>query len=434
MDKSLILGILNDWNYWKKDLPAGIARHFFSEKISQKAKTMEIIVIKGIRRCGKSTLLSQYCQNLIDGGVNKEDILIVNFEDPRFIGLDLDALNKIYEIYLTEFNPSKKHYVILDEVQVVAAWEKFARFLHENKKINVLVTGSNSKLLSSDYATVITGRHLDIQAYPLSFREFLIFNKIDISDELDKISKRHVIQRNLKEFMKWGGFPKVTLTVREDDKVDLLKNYFRDILIKDIAARYKIKELQKLEELAKYYLTNISTLSSVNKISKILDISLGTAERFSGYLSDSYMISFIPKFSWKKKEQIINPKKVYCADIGLRNSVSFLFKEDYGRIAENIVYNHLYSKENEIFYWKGKQECDFIVKNGLKKYRAIQACWNISKPETKERELKGLAEACKELKLKEGLIITEDLENEETVEGIKIKYIPLWKWLLENKT
>lgn len=432
MDKSLILGILNDWNYWKKDLSVGIARHFFSEKIFQKAKTMEIIVIKGIRRCGKSTLLLQYCQNLIDEGVNKEDILIVNFEDPRFTGLDLEALNKIYETYLTEFSPSKKHYVILDEVQVVTAWEKFARFLHENKKINVFVTGSNSKLLNSDYATVITGRHLDIQTYPLSFREFLIFNKVDIGDELDKISKRHVIQRNLKEFMKWGGFPKITLTVREDDKADLLKNYFRDILIKDIAARYKIKELQKLEELAKYYLTNISTLSSVNKISNILDISLGTVERFSGYLSDSYMISFIPKFSWKKKEQILNPKKVYCADVGLRNSVSFLFKEDYGRIAENIVYNHIYSEENEIFYWKGKQECDFIVKNGLKKYAAIQVCWNISRAETKERELNGLAEACKNLKLKEGIIITEDFEKEENFEGIKIKYIPLWKWLLEK--
>ena len=284
MEKLEILNVLNDWNFWRKEIDAGIRREVIVKKIKEISKAKEIVVITGIRRCGKSTCLLQFCKDIINSGIRKEDILIVNFEDPRLNNLNLDLLNKIYEIYLTDLNPNKKHYVILDEVQLIEGWEKFARFLHENKKINVFVTGSSSKLLSSEYSTVLAGRHLDIEIKPLSFREYLFFKKIEVKNALDISQKRHEIKRAFADYLKEGGFPKVTLANKEN-KRDLLEVYFSDITIKDIVQRYNIKEVNKLNELAKYYLTNVSTLQSFNNIKNVLKLNLDTDEGFSYYLS-----------------------------------------------------------------------------------------------------------------------------------------------------
>ena len=434
MEKTEILDVLNDWNFWRKEIDVGVTRETIVKKIAELSKTREIVVITGIRRCGKSTSLLQFCKGLLDDGIKKEDILIINLEDPRLKKPDLDLLNKIYEIYLTELNPNKKHYVILDEIQNIKEWEKFARFLHENKKINVFVTGSSSKLLSSEYSTVLAGRHLDLQIKPLSFKEYLFFKKIVIKNVLDISVKRHEIKRAFADYLKGGGFPKVTLAVREEDKRDLLEIYFRDIVIKDIVQRYKIKEIDKLNDLAKYYLTNISTLQSFNNIKNVLKINLDTVERFSYYLSEVFLLSFVRKFSYSEKEQILNPRKVYCADNGLRGSVAFVFSDDYGRLAENLAFNELNDKGLEIYYWKNQkqEEVDFIIKKKQKIIRAVQVCWNIGKIKTKKREVGALVEACRELKLKEGLVLTEDFSSTETIEGIKVAFQPIWKWLLSS--
>ncbi len=435
MEKSEILDVLNDWNFWRKEIDVGIRREIIVKRIGELSKAKEIAVITGIRRCGKSTSLLQFCKDLINSGTKKEDILIINFEDPRLNNLNLDLLNKIYEIYLTELNPSKKHYVILDEIQLIDGWEKFARFLHENKKINVFVTGSSSKLLSSEYSTVLAGRHLDLEIKPLSFKEYLFFKKIEIKNYLDISQKRHEIKRAFANYLKEGGFPKVTLAGNEKDKRDLLEAYFSDIIIKDIVQRYNIKEINKLNELAKYYLTNVSTFQSFNNIKNVLKLNLDTVERFSYYLSSVFLLNFVKKFSYSEKEQILNPRKVYCADNGLRSSVAFVFSEDYGKLAENLVFNELNKKNLEIYYWKSpkQEEVDFVVKKKQKIIHAIQVCWDIGKPETKKREVRALVKACKELKLKEGLILTEDTSSNETIEEIKIYFQPVWGWLLEER-
>lgn len=432
MERSEILNILTDWNLWKKDIDAGIKRKTPLKKIAEASKIREIVVIKGIRRSGKSTLLLQFCKELIDSGVRREDTLIVNFEDPRFKQLNLDTLNKIYDVYLTELSPKESHYVFLDEVQAVDGWEKFARYLHENRRVSVFVTGSSSKLLSSEYSTVLSGRHTDVELRQLSFAEYLHFIGVDVKNRLDLSAKRHKIKKAFYDYLKWGGFPKVVLVQEERDKRELLYMYFRDIIIKDVVVRHKIKEIDKLEELAKYYLTNVSTLHSFNKIKNILKLNLDTVERFSSYLSEVYLLSFVRKFSHSKKEQILNPRKVYCSDTGLRNAVSFVFSEDLGRLAENIVFTELNRRGSEVYYWKKEQEVDFLVKKGFKIAEAIQVCWNIENPEVKERELKGLKAACKEFKLKKGLIITEDYEGAEKIGDEAIKYVPLWKWLLTD--
>lgn len=434
MNKLQILEILNDWNFWKKDLDEGFIREEYLSKLKSLVGLKEIVVLSGVRRAGKSTLLLQFCKELIKKGLRKEEILIVNFEDPRFINLNLDLLNQIYEIYLTELNPSKKQYVILDEVQIVDGWEKFARFLHENKKVQVFVTGSSSKLLDSEYSSVLTGRHVDLEVFPLSFSEFLKFNGVNIQSKLDISEERHKIRKALSEYSLWGGFPKIVLTKSEENKRELLGTYFRDILVKDIVKRFKIKEPDKLENLAKYYLNNVSTLQSFNKVKNFLKLNLDTVERFSHYLSEAHLLFFKRKFSFSEKEQLVNPRKVYSIDSGMRNSVSFVFSNDFGRLAENLVFLELNKRFKEVYYWKNEKqrEVDFVVKEKLRVKSAIQVCWNIENEETKQREKFSLIEAMKELKLAEGIVITEDYSSEEKFENKIIKYIPLWIWLLEK--
>jgi len=431
MKSNEIMEILTDWNFWGEELDTGIERPELLKEMQRLLKINEILVVSGVRRSGKSTLVLQFCKSLIESGVRKEDILIVNLEDPRFKQLDLQLLNEIYETYLTQLNPSKGHYVVLDEVQVVKQWEKYARFLHENRKAHVIVTGSSSKLLSSEYATVLAGRHVDMQVYPLSFKEFLRFKGVDIKTNIEIISKRHQIKRLMQEYLKWGGFPKPTLLKKEKEKKDELYGYFRDIMTKDVAMRYKVEDIGKLEELAKYYLSNIASLQSFNNIKKFLDISLDSVERFSTYFSNAYLLFFVKKFSYSVKQQILNPRKVYCIDTGLRKVAGFVFMEDLGKLMENTVFVELMRKGKQVFYWKNKGEVDFVIKGDKKVEKLIQVCYDAEDPKTKEREVNALLEAMKFFKLRTGVIVTWDYEDEERINGKKISYIPIWKWLLQ---
>ena len=433
MRKDEILRILVDWNYWGNYRDESVERGRYIEKLNHLLKTGEIIVIKGVRRSGKSTLMLQFIRK---SGLDEKNTLVVNFEDPRFRNPNLELLDRIYEVYQEELQPDEGHYVILDEVQEVEGWEKFARFLHEAKKVQVFITGSSSKLLSEEYSTLLAGRHVDIEIFPLCFTEFLEFKGVSIRSRIEMIKFRHRIRKLLDEYLEFGGFPKVVLIEEEKGKEELLNNYFRDILIKDVQRRFKVRETVKLEELAKYYLTNISTLQSFNRARKWLDLSLDTVERYSKYFAIARLLFFVPKFSFSLKEQILNPKKVYCMDPGLRNIVSFKFSEDRGRIAENVVFlNLLFRNRNsdrEIYYWRDKRgrEVDFVLKRGLKIERLIQVTYVSGEEEVDVREKKALLKASEELNCEDMQVITRDYEAEEDFKGKKIKFRPLWKWLV----
>jgi hypothetical protein len=427
MKKEEILKILVDWNFWGNYKDESIERKEYLEKLKSLVKTGEIIVIKGVRRAGKSTLTTRFIKEIVK---RKEDSLIVNFEDPRFRDLNLDLLNKIYEVYLEEVQPREKHFVVLDEVQVIEKWEKFARYLSEAKKVQVLITGSSSKLLSEEYSTLLAGRHVDIEIFPLSFKEFLIFKNVFIKNKIDLVKQEFKIKNLLKEYLNFGGFPKVVL-VDEKEKRSILESYFRDILIKDVQRRFNIREVEKLEILAKYYLTNISTLQSYNKVKNFVKLSLDTVERFSKYFEIARLIFFLPKFSFSLKEQVLNPKKVYSIDLGLRNLISFKFSEDIGRLIENLVFLELF-RNKKLYYWKSqREEVDFVIKKENKIEQLIQVCYSLEDEKTKKREIKGLLNASDELKCKNLLVISWDYEGEEEFRGKKIIFVPLWKWLLE---
>ncbi len=441
MEKSELLEILQDWNFWKKELDTGKERKAYLEKCLRFLKTNVVTSIIGVRRAGKSYIMRQVIKELIEEGTEREDILMVNFEDKRFVEFYPKLLDEIYETYLEFLKPCTNPFFFLDEIHNVPKWERWVRTMQELGKAKIIVSGSSSKLLAGELATVLTGRHLDLFVFPLSFEEFLYFKNLEITDELDEIAKKIEIKRFLNEYREFGGFPEVVLS---GDKKQLLLTYFDDILTKDIEKRYKLKKSEKLRALARFYLTNISNSITFNSLKTSLDTTTNTIEKFSSYLEEAGMIFFVKRFSFKVKEQEKSARKVYSIDVGLANAIGFKFSSNLGKNAENLVAIELKKKETldpnmELYYWKNPrhEEVDFLVKEGLKVKQLIQVCWNIKEYRTKEREIKALLKASKELNCKNLLVITEDCDAEEEIEvkeeSYKVKFLSLWKWLLENR-
>lgn len=431
-----ILEILNEWNYWDKDVEKDIfPRDEYIKLMLDFLKTKEVVVLRGVRRSGKSTLLKLLIPEL-QKAVSKKQILLVNFEEPRFYPyLGLELLEKIFETYRTFVNPKEKCFVLLDEIHYIQAWEKWVRKYRDlyPNNVKIIVTGSSSKLLDSEYSTALTGRTLPITVFPLTFREYLKFHNVEVRDKLSFISRKREIARLLRKYMEYGGFPEILTT----EQKNLLKRYFDDIIYKDIIDRHEIRDTATIKRIAHFLLTNISKEYTYNSIRKIFRVSLDLIREYIAYVEESYMIFSTNMFAYSLKQQTANPRKVYCIDNGLRNVIGFKFSEDFGRLYENIVFvelkKRLSSSLAEIYYWKSKggKEVDFLIKEGLRTKDVIQVCWNIEEKETKEREVSGLLEALKEFRLKTGLVITDDFEGEETFGKKKIKYIPLWKWLLQ---
>jgi predicted AAA+ superfamily ATPase len=438
MYKKDVIEILEDWNFWNRSLETGIERSFYLSQLEKLLTTRQIIVVTGARRSGKSFLMRQLAKKLIENGVEKNSTLIVNFEDPRFTELNAKNLQEIYEIYLELLSPKKKPYIFLDEIQEVKNWEKFVRSLHELQKAHIIISGSNAKLLSKELSTLLTGRHVDITVFPLSFSEFLNFNNIYLKNRLDIAGKRIEIKKLLREYIEFGSYPEVVLSKL---KKEILLNYYADVLNKDLIRRYKIRKNEKLETLARFYLTNISHSITFNSIEKFLGISADTVEKFSGYFEDVYLLFFLKRFSYGIKEQEKSPRKVYCIDTGLSNTIGFKFSQNVGKLAENIVLLELKRREArdlnfKVYYWKdvSNRETDFVIKEGTKVTKLIQVCWDITNFETKKREVIGLLKSMEEFQLKEGIIITEDYTAEETINNRKIKFLPLWEWLLNENS
>lgn len=438
MDRKEVLKILEEWNFWNKDLKVGVSRNLYLDVLEKRLPSQQIKVIMGARRSGKSFIMRQLAKWLMkERGVNKNNILIINFEDPRFAGLDTKLLQQAFDVYLETYKPTGEIYVFLDEIQEVSKWEKWVRTAQELDKANIIISGSNSKLLSSELATVLTGRHLDMTVLPLSYAEFLKFKGLEIKNEVDLIRNNIESRSMLAEYLNFGSFP---LVVLGQDKEGTLLSYYDDVVNKDLIKRYKIRKTEEIKSLIKFYLSNVSCPITFTSSGKFLGISALSTERFSAYLETSYLVFFLKRFSYKFKEQEKSPRKIYSVDTGLANMVGFKFSSNSGRLAENLVFLELKRKAYnnlflEIYYWKNavNEEVDFLVKEDTKVKELIQVCWDIQDINTKKRETKALLKAMDEFKLKKGLIITEDFDGEEDYTEKKIQYISLRRWLLGIK-
>ena len=433
------IGTLADWNPWweKKESVKSLTgvRRSETDSIDKFASQREIKIITGVRRSGKSTILYQLVEDLLRNGVEPKNLLFVNFEDKKIKDSELDDIFSLYERKLC---PERKIYVFLDEIQNAKDWSPWIRKKYDTlKNISFIITGSSSHLLEKEYSTLLTGRNIKFEITPLNFIDFLSFKNFSIKDiKVIASSTRSRLLGFLDEYLEYGGFPEIVLK-EKTLKHSQLNQYFDDIINKDVVARYDLSSI-KAFDLAKYLLSNVGNLFSFRTARNFTKLGMETLEKYLSKILDTYLVFLVPIFSYSIKDQSQYPRKIYCIDNGLKNLVSFRFSEDIGRSAENAVFTELKRRHkepvHEIYYWKNQKhmEVDFIIKHGLKVEQAIQVCWDIKNEKTKEREVKGLLACLEEFKLKEGLIITEDFESEEKSSWKTIKYIPLWKWLLEK--
>ena len=401
-----------------------IERNCF-KKYRSYLESTQIKVIVGIRRCGKSILSYQLLKD--------KPFAYINFDDEKLANLSSDDLNDVLEVFYEVYGHFK--FILLDEIQNITGWELFVNRL-QRQGFNVLVTGSNSRLLSRELSTHLTGRHIALELFPFSFKEFIQYHDVEIKNvELTSTKERGILKKKLEEYISTGGFPEV---VKDPiyQKV-YLQSLYSDILNKDIIIRYKIKFSKTLKDIANSLMSNTASPVSFNKIKNIFRLkSVHTALNYLSFLEESFLFFLVPRFSYKAKKRVIANRKIYAIDTGMIGALNVNFSQNIERLYENMVFlelNRRKSKEKfEIYYWQDlyKNEVDFVIKKGKEVKELIQVCYDISNYDTKKREVSALVKSGKESKCRKLVIITADDEAEESLEGGKIRFIPLWKWLL----
>lgn len=390
---------------------------------AEKKKLPHIIVITGLRRVGKSTLLRQ----IIKKYYSDKNFYYINFEDERLLNFDPKSFNTVYEANVELFGEQKTFFI--DEIQNVNNFELFVRRFYD-QGFKFIITGSNAKLLSKEIGSKLTGRYVNINVKPFSFSEYLDFKRLKITKE--NIYQTEIVAKIKGYFDKYlisGGMPEYLLY--KDPEI-LLRTY-DDIVIKDIAVRYKVDNLLEMRELFQYLVSNFANKFSYSSLKKLFQFgSVHTVKKYISFLEESYFVSVINKFDYSTRKQIVNEKKVYILDSGFIPQISNKITKDTGWLLENLVFNTLTNLGN-VFYYKSNGECDFIVREKKKIIMATQVCWEITN-ENRDREVNGLLNAMKEFKLKEGIIITSNQEEELRDKNFLIRILPAWKWLLtKNK-
>lgn len=427
-----IKNILESQNPWwfNEKVSIGIDRLSFFKDLNSYLDLKEIIFLIGVRRTGKSTLMYQLIDLLLNKDINPRDILFINLDNPYLKNKsnDPNLITQIVDTYLVENNITEKLYLFIDEIQTYKFWSESLKYLYDVKNnLKIVASGSSSNLIESKLAVKLSGRYFYKNIYPLSFNEYLYFN------DLKKL-KILEYKNQFNNYFLYGGFPRVILEKDKNIKFELLKNYFQTIYMKDIILPNSIRNNDEIYNLLFYLVSNVSKLYSYNNLSKILNLSVDTIKEYIEFSTKTYIIYNLNIYDKSVKKQLVNPKKIYVIDNGLANAISFKFSEDIGRLLENLVFIELKRRNKEIYYHKNKKECDFVIKEGLEIVEAIQVCKSLESGdlslESKKREFDGILDACKTYNLKEGLILTEDEEREEIIEGINIKIMPIYKWLL----
>ena len=361
------------------------------------------LIITGVRRCGKSTLMQQINKSL------PTNTIYVNFEDPRLAGFDLSDFNRLHKIS----RDRETGIFLFDEIQIIDKWENFVRFALD-EGYRVFITGSNAKMLSIELGTKLTGRHITRELFPFSYAEYLAFTDEKQGPE------------SAERYMRMGGFPEMLKT----EEPEVLMRVFQDIIIRDVAVRYGIRNTSSLQQLAVWLISNIGKPVTGNSLKKIFDIgSSSSIMDYISYFSDAYLFFFVPIFSYSHKVQMVNARKVYAIDTGLVRTNSRAFTRDDGRMLENIVFLQLRRLHHEIFYFKQKKECDFVVCEKGRPLILIQVSMDLS-DDNLDREMSGIREAMEFFKMNRGLIITHNQEDTFTFGDQTVSVLPFFKWAL----
>ncbi|MBI5346194.1 MAG: ATP-binding protein [Chlamydiae bacterium] len=379
-----------------------------------------ILIVTGLRRAGKSTI-----QRVLQKELPESDYYF-NFDDERLIHFKVQDFQVLLEIFIELFGKQSTFY--FDEIQNIEGWERFIRRLYE-KENKIFITGSNAKLLSKELGTHLTGRYIQFEVYPLSFKEIIQHEYPDVLTKkalsTDDIGS---ILHHFADYLKYGGIPEYF----KFRKSEYLKDLFEGILYRDIVARYNIADERSLRELVYYFASNIGKEFSYTKLAETVGLSSPhTISKYCAYLEKCYLCFFLSRYSHSLKKQIQYNKKCYMIDPALIRTIGFRVSEDKGRLLENIVFLHLKIQGQEIYFHKNRKECDFVIRKNNRVIKAIQVTLNLSDEKVKNREIDGLIEAMETYGLQEGFIITENEQSTLKVAKFQIKIIPIWKWLLD---
>ncbi len=424
MDKQSLRRIIADQA--TRPAPEPLVTRFEYARIKPLLHNKQVIILSGIRRCGKSTLMQQIRNEL------PESDYFINFDDDRLVPFQLEDFQLLIEVFVELYGVQNTFY--FDEIQNILGWERFVRRLHDEGK-KILITGSNASLLSSELGTHLTGRHISIQLYPYSFSEMLTSQAPDLLKTKNLTSiQLALIKKYFSSFKQLGGLPEYL----ENRQIEYLHALYESILYKDIIVRHKLPHAKPIKELVYYLASNNTKTFTYNALAKLIGVgSSNTIAEYCQYLENSFLCFIINRFDYSLKKQIHYPKKIYFVDQGLAQSIGFRFSEESGRTLENIVFLQLLRQHHEIYFHAGKQECDFVIRKGYNIAQAIQVCVSLKDEKTKKREINGLLEAMATYQLSNGLIITEDESAEETItheeQTYHITILPCWKWLLATE-
>ena len=399
--KSTIADALLEQKKWLSKKHAGLERDVLN---SIKLNPLMVLVITGIRRCGKSTLMHQLASQ------TGEDFNFFNFEDPRIFGFEAEDLNRLNQVFNQDLN-----YYFFDEIQNVPQWEIFVRNLHDQEKI-ICITGSNAALLSKELGTRLTGRNLQLELYPFAFSEYIRFQKYQPDS------------KSLLNYLQQGGFPDYLKLKNKE----VLQQLLKDVIYRDIVVRHGIRNDHAIMEIALFLISNVGKMYSLNGLKKSFNIgSASTVSDYLQWLEDSYLLFSLPRFSYSLKSSAVNAKKVYTIDPGFAQANSLSYSKDCGRLFENIIFLELKRRKYDLHYFRENGECDFVLSKNRSVTGLIQVSVKVT-DENKDREVKGLLEAMSFFDLNKGIILTIDQEDVLRQDNKTIELIPAWQWLTTN--
>ncbi len=426
MDQKIRIALESQNPWWSgRSFATGVERLSWFQELRLYLGAKEILLLIGARRTGKSTLVYQLIQSLLDTGIRKEAILYLNLDEPLFVNRAKDSgfLRELIEDHCIRHSEITQFTICIDEIQNFEYWVGTIKTLYDTKpELRFILTGSSSSLLQREISTRLSGRYFSCTVYPLSFAESLGFLGIDNPTIIRK-------RQHFTSYLSYGGFPRVVLEPQNELKKELLKNYYETIYLKDIIYPNNVRNNSDMYDVLYFLISNIGNLLSYNRIADTLHISPDTVREYIGYAENAFLLYSVKKFDYSVKKQLANQKKIYCIDTGIINSVAFAFSENRGRLLENSVFMVLKKTHSEIYYHKDRYECDFLVKTHHKITLALQVTESLENPDTRVREIRGLCEAMAAYHLNEGFIITLNESGEEMVEGRCIRILPVYEWL-----
>jgi predicted AAA+ superfamily ATPase len=421
--------------------------------LAVKLKGSLAVSIIGMRRSGKTWRLFQEMENLVKEGVQKERMLYFNFDDSRLASYDGTGprlLDELLESYFRLYPKFRREgaYFFFDEIQEISGWARFARRLIDTEEVKLFLSGSSAKLLSTEVATEFRGRSLAFELLPFSFRETLRYHGISPKPSpLD----RSVYEKAFGEYLVTGGFPEALMQDDPSIRTGLLQSYLDSVVLRDVLERYGLSNARGVKELAHTLLRNNGSLVSVKRLSdqlagRRITMSRETTGRICTHLEDAFLVFFVPLYAYSLRKIRVNPQKVYAVDPGLTVALSASPSENLGHRLEQAVYLELRRRSlfRHISYYltEDRREVDFVLGDPARQLprELIQVCASLRQKETRERELNTLADAMKELKLRQGTIITLYEQDEIKIPAAKgsagrsagrIRVVPAWKWFLE---